>query len=1344
MSYDSNPSNEPFNWPAASWVRVYFGDAAVPSELTSRFHRLLAADKQLDLAEFDAYLVARRNAPGDLLVFLDGRIAYTVPPTVTFAGSTVPRSFRVTPETARGLARLCSDAMLQSAAPRSFAHAPQDELGSTIFPTPLPVASDVSQAVATRLPEQIGQYRILKLLGRGGMGVVYLAVHEALQRQVAIKVLPGARFNDPEAVARLLREARIGAKLSHPGICQTLDAGQIDGDFYYVMEFLDGEGLDRLLKRRGRLSIGLACDLAYQLIEVLQFLGERQVVHRDIKPNNLMICEGNRLKVLDLGLAKEITTQAEVVSYATAPGQIMGTPVYMAPEQVEDAGRVSPQADLYAAGATLYEMLTGRRPFEGPVMKVYAAKLAEGPPPDPRDLVSELPDELTLLVRALMARDPAERPQYTQALQLLEQNRVPDEDSLPDPGVRTAHGDDEAIGLPPRSSPALPPSDSNRSPVPAQTEIDGPLSLPPPFPVHPIARSSGLLPRLAALATNCFGAVCAGVAAVVRGVVRMLQRPREEEQRTMPGPDVPVEKSWVPEPSAVSDPSVRTPVTAVRRAPVGVGPAPLAAGGVTGILRNIDVAHRLFKDPRADDLLDLLPRQDGKPCVGHYFLEERLGPKAPVSTYRARQTKTGAEFIVRLLPLTLGTLRPELLKQLGKQSGQLVDISRRCRGLARLWTLEETRLVRGSHPSVYYTVEDVVAGESLEYRIDKQHRPLPPRTALRCLVQAVRGLLALHEGGLLHGNLHPGKLLFNEEHRQLWVCDLSYACKPAAETVGATRGRPANEKQDDVDLLGNHSPKRRRYLAPEVFVEKKPPGVRAEQYALGVVFIEAISGKFLRSDANDLALYHYVQVDLNKYLRGIEADARELASILRRMVGLDPDDRYPNLGAVLDDLRALLPARVKKRKVADGPGRADTPAPGQPPLPLKTSADETDSTDRGDSTERPEQGTLRTEEDPDDLTRTVKAPYLAPGVTDDLVSLLAQKAAVAPGGPYGFFQTLIRRAKLPDSWRVSLANLGQGNPNVDALGLVMWALDRKRNTNDPRYQTLGSLLDALLPELGFEDACFVAAVISRCGLYTDRELRLSFELAFQVPHSPAPDEQTARFGAFRVRRELPPEKELQGWFKRPPDLLDVGFLRGAIEQAAAVCRVEVGGERRGTGFLVASDLVLTNYHVLGDDLAAVAPRVELRFGCYTERAGNEAKGRSFGLAAVPLVKSSGTDDLDYVLLRVADDIKKARDLRPVSPAVRAPKDRDSLNILQHPEGDAMKVSVCSNGVTYVDRGLGVVQYLTQTRGGSSGSPCFNDNWEVVALHHAQYATAFGSCREGILFGPIYDEIRKYL
>lgn len=257
-------------------------------------------------------------------------------------------------------------------------------------------------------PWRVGRYRLQARIGSGGMGTVYKAWHERLKRWVAVKVLPPARSSDPTWVARFAREMEVVGRLDHPHIVRATDAGEDNGVHYLVMELIDGVDLGRLVREVGPLPPAEAAELARQAALGLQHAHEHGLVHRDVKPQNLMLTARGGVKVLDLGLAqfREPGAGADALS---GVGLVMGTPDYMAPEQWDDFRGVDGRADLYALGCTLYHLLAGRPPFVGRGWAGSRAGDALTPPPLGGSR-ADLPPPLEALVARLMTPDPAGRP----------------------------------------------------------------------------------------------------------------------------------------------------------------------------------------------------------------------------------------------------------------------------------------------------------------------------------------------------------------------------------------------------------------------------------------------------------------------------------------------------------------------------------------------------------------------------------------------------------------------------------------------------------------------------------------------------------------------------------------------------------------------------------------------------------------------------------------------------------------------------------------------------------------------------------------------------------------------
>jgi serine/threonine protein kinase len=250
-------------------------------------------------------------------------------------------------------------------------------------------------------------YKILEALGRGGMATVYKARQLGTKRLVAVKVIDRSLADDGEIVARFRQEHALGARLRHPNLTATYQSGRAAGRPYLVMELVEGDSLDELIGRCGPLPVAEACEVIRQAALGLAHLHEHGIVHRDVKPSNLMLTPAGQVKVLDLGLARDLREPGGG-GRITAHGQFLGTLDYVAPEQCVDPHEVDSRADVYGLGCTLYELLAGQAPFTRPGYESAFQKMkahVEAPVPPIRQPRPDVPERLASALGRMLAKD---------------------------------------------------------------------------------------------------------------------------------------------------------------------------------------------------------------------------------------------------------------------------------------------------------------------------------------------------------------------------------------------------------------------------------------------------------------------------------------------------------------------------------------------------------------------------------------------------------------------------------------------------------------------------------------------------------------------------------------------------------------------------------------------------------------------------------------------------------------------------------------------------------------------------------------------------------------------------
>jgi serine/threonine protein kinase len=264
----------------------------------------------------------------------------------------------------------------------------------------------------------IGKYKVLEKLGSGGMGSVFLAEHKLMRRRVAVKVLPTAKAEDPSSLERFYREARAVAALDHPNIVRAYDIDQDDKLHFLVMEYVDGASLQEIVKRSGPLDPVRAAHYIRQSALGLQHAHESAgLVHRDVKPGNILVDRTGTVKVLDMGLARFFHDEEDILT-KKYDENVLGTADYLAPEQALDSHTVDIRADIYSLGATFYFCLTGKTPFtEGTVAQKLIWHQTKHPRPV-RSFRTDVPEELVAVIERMMAKDPAQR--YQTPLEVVE------------------------------------------------------------------------------------------------------------------------------------------------------------------------------------------------------------------------------------------------------------------------------------------------------------------------------------------------------------------------------------------------------------------------------------------------------------------------------------------------------------------------------------------------------------------------------------------------------------------------------------------------------------------------------------------------------------------------------------------------------------------------------------------------------------------------------------------------------------------------------------------------------------------------------------------------------------
>ena len=338
------------------------------------------------------------------------------------------------------------------------------------------------------MPEQIGDYKVVRELGRGAMGVVYLAVHPSLGRQMALKVMARELAGDPEFLERFRREGEAAARLRHPNIVQVFDFAHRDGLYFIAMEYLGDKTLKDLLQDDGEQSVETSCRMLDELLSALALAHTKGIVHRDIKPANVMLTDDGPIALTDFSIAR-----MKESSKLTQTGAIVGTPEYMAPEQFD--GTWDARSDLYAAGIVFYELLTGLSPFRSATMTEVMRKQLLTVPDPPAMVNSRVPVAISQVVSRALEKDPEARPQSAdemrEAIRSALRDIAGEQPAGPVPGAVVAQPSDAAAA---KTLPGAPEALVPARPVASPREASAPVAPPAPLREPPKAAQSEASP----------------------------------------------------------------------------------------------------------------------------------------------------------------------------------------------------------------------------------------------------------------------------------------------------------------------------------------------------------------------------------------------------------------------------------------------------------------------------------------------------------------------------------------------------------------------------------------------------------------------------------------------------------------------------------------------------------------------------------------------------------------------------------------------------------------------------------------------------------------------------------
>jgi serine/threonine protein kinase len=736
-------------------------------------------------------------------------------------------------------------------------------------------------------PATIGRYTVDRQIGQGGMANLYLATDPTLGRPVAVKVLREA--DSEELRERFLREARTVAAMNHPNIVSVFDVGEFEGGLFIAMEYLSGETLAQLIKRRAPLALARKLEIVREICAGLGHAHGRGVIHRDVKPANVILTDAGVAKVLDFGIARMST------SSMTQTGVVIGSLHYLSPEQIEGV-EVDARSDIFSVGTLLYELLALRPAFTGSDLQTVVAQILRNEPAPLESLVPGLLPAIGAAVRKAMARERVNRYQDVRQLgeELARLSRAA--------ALATAMDLAEASALPPAPAVATMPDATQIFLRPPAASVD---PGPPPVP-RPGSEAEGHTVILTPAAASALRADVMAEAQVV--VVRSADASRR-------GRTVPVKGSrFTIGRGASCTLQLEDPMLSREHAAIEFGPSGFMlcdAGSTNGTflngrrLKRADSEHLLFGATIAvgDTVLGFslaaevkLPDLTGCRLADRYELARLIRDSARGAVYAGRDTRVLKDVAVKLMA-------PELMRFEGYREqfereaaiGATLHHPYICQVLDR----GEADVTRPDGPALRlsYLCLELMGGGSLQHRI--REGPVPLNDVVQTVERVADALDYAHRHGIVHGDIKPSAIAYSADGH-VYLTDFAFAYRALHGADGPALGAPA-------------------YVAPEVW-DHQPLTAAADQFALAVVAYYAIAGSlpFAGQDSPDVRRRNFKlgPPAAHQEAASYRPDAvpKAVSTVLARAMSQQPDGRFKSA----TEFAAALAAAFRGRRADAG------------------------------------------------------------------------------------------------------------------------------------------------------------------------------------------------------------------------------------------------------------------------------------------------------------------------------------------------------------------------------------------------------------------------------------------